>query len=91
MFRPGTAVGDKLACRGAARRTGLSLQAQNLKTAISRCADIMELQCGLWQHPDMIEFCTLADDNPDLEHSPLLRGALLTLQYTHRHGSIGLT
>lgn len=39
----------------------------------------------------MIEFRTLANDHPDLTHSPLLRGALLTLQYTQKHGSIGLT
>lgn len=46
---------------------------------------------ALWQHPAMIEFRTLADDHPDLGHSPLLRGALLTLQYAREHGSIGLT
>lgn len=51
----------------------------------------MELRSGLWQHPDMIEFRTLADDHPDLAYSPLLRGALLTLQYAQEHGSIGLT
>ena len=39
----------------------------------------------------MIEFRTLANDHPDLVHSPLLRGALLTLQYAQKHGSIGLT
>lgn len=39
----------------------------------------------------MIKFRTIADDHPDLAHSPLLRGALLTLQYTQKHGSIGLT
>jgi len=39
----------------------------------------------------MIEFRTLPDDHPDLAHSPLLRAALLTLQYTHEHGAIGLT
>jgi hypothetical protein len=51
----------------------------------------MEPQRGLWQHREMIEFRTLADDHPDLAHSPLLRGALLILQYTQKHGSIGLT
>ncbi len=51
----------------------------------------MELQRSLWQHPDMIEFRTLADDHPDLAHSTLLRGALLTLQYAQKHGSISLT
>lgn len=51
----------------------------------------MEPRSGLWQYPDMIEFRTLADDHPDLAHSPLLRGALLTLQYAQEHGSIGLT
>jgi hypothetical protein len=39
----------------------------------------------------MIEFRTLSDDHPDLAHSPLLRAALLTLQYTQEHGSVGLT
>lgn len=48
--------------------------------ANSHSADIMELQRSLWQHPDMIEFRTLADDHPDLTHSPLLRGALLTFE-----------
>jgi hypothetical protein len=38
----------------------------------------------------MIEFRTLPDDHPHLGHSPLLRGALLTLQYTQEHGAIGL-
>lgn len=51
----------------------------------------MDLQGGVWQYPDMIEFRSLADDHPDLTHSPLLRGALLTLQYAQDHGSIGLT
>jgi hypothetical protein len=46
---------------------------------------------SLWQHPAMIEFRTLADDHPDLAHSPLLRAALVTLQYTHERGAIGLT
>lgn len=39
----------------------------------------------------MIDFRPLADDHIDLEHSPLLRGALLTLHYAQKHGSIGLT
>ncbi|HTN63379.1 MAG TPA: hypothetical protein VL147_17805 [Devosia sp.] len=39
----------------------------------------------------MIEFHTLPDRHPDLAHSPLLRGALLTLQYAQEHGAIGLT
>lgn len=39
----------------------------------------------------MIEFRTLADDHPDLAHSLLLRGALLTLHYAQEQGSIGLT
>jgi len=39
----------------------------------------------------MIKFRTLADDHPDLVLSPLLHGALLTLQYAQEHGSIGLT
>ncbi|MFG6501523.1 hypothetical protein [Sulfitobacter sp. 1A15106] len=51
----------------------------------------MELTRSLWQHLVMIEFRTLIDDHPDLAHSPLLRGALLTLEYVQKHGSIGLT
>ncbi len=51
----------------------------------------MELPRGVWQHPGMIEFRPLDDDHPDIGHSPLLRGALLTLQYAQKHGSIGLT
>ncbi len=51
----------------------------------------MEPHRCLWQHPEMIEFRALADDHPDLAHSPLLRGALLSLQYAQKHGSIGLT
>lgn len=49
------------------------------------------VQHSLWQQSKMIEFRGLADDHSDLAHSPLLRGALLTLQYAHEHGSIGLT
>ncbi len=45
----------------------------------------------MWQHPGMITFQTLPDNHPDLAHSPLLRAALLTLQYTREHGAIGLT
>ena len=51
----------------------------------------MEIQRDLWQNPEMIEFQTLPDDHRDLAHSPLLRGAILTLQYAQTHGSIGLT
>ena len=39
----------------------------------------------------MIEFRILPDDHPDLTHSPLLRAALLTLNYAREHGSIPLT
>jgi hypothetical protein len=39
----------------------------------------------------MIEFRQLPDDHPDLAHSPMLRAALLTLQYAQERGSIGLT
>ncbi|MDV6224846.1 hypothetical protein R2G56_00980 [Nitratireductor aquimarinus] len=39
----------------------------------------------------MIEFRTLANGHPDLAHSPLLRAALLTMQYAQKHGTIGLT
>ena len=45
----------------------------------------------LWQPRYMIEFRPLSDDHRDLAHSPLLRGALLTLQYVQEHGAIGLT
>ncbi|WP_082135193.1 hypothetical protein [Puniceibacterium sp. IMCC21224] len=51
----------------------------------------MEPQHSLWQRPEMFELRTLTDDHPGLAHSPLLRGALLILQYTQKHGSIGLT
>jgi hypothetical protein len=44
-----------------------------------------------WQHRTMITFRPLSDDHPDLAHSPLLRAALLTLQYAQEHGAIGLT
>jgi len=39
----------------------------------------------------MHDFRPLSDDHPDLAHSPLLRVALLTLQYAQDHGAIGLT
>lgn len=39
----------------------------------------------------MIEFRNLPDDHPALQHSPLLRAALLTLQYAEENGPIGLT
>lgn len=39
----------------------------------------------------MITFRPLSDGHPDLAHSPLLRAALLTLQYAQEHGAIGLT
>ena len=45
----------------------------------------------MWQHRVMIGFRPLPDDHPDLAHSPLLRAALLTLQYAQEHGAIGLT
>jgi len=53
----------------------------------------LDLACSksLWQHSAMIEFRILSDDHPDLKHSPLLRAALLTLQYAQEHGAIGLT
>jgi hypothetical protein len=38
----------------------------------------------------MIEFRKLPDDHPDLMRSPLLRGALLTLQYAHGNGGAKL-
>jgi hypothetical protein len=39
----------------------------------------------------MITFRPLSDDHPDLAYSPLLRAALLTLQYAQDQGAIGLT
>ena len=39
----------------------------------------------------MIEFRSLADDEPALSFSPLLRGVLKTFAYVQAHGSIGLT
>ncbi len=39
----------------------------------------------------MIEFCTVADDEPALNFSPLLRGVQKTFAYVQEHGSIGLT
>ena len=39
----------------------------------------------------MIQFTLIADDNPDLALSPLLRGARLTLDFIEAHGPIGLT
>ena len=39
----------------------------------------------------MIKFRQLPDDHPDLAYSPLLRAALLTLQYVEQNGAIGLT
>jgi hypothetical protein len=39
----------------------------------------------------MISFRNLSDDHAALAHSPLLRAAFLTLQYTQDHGAIGLT
>lgn len=39
----------------------------------------------------MIEFQQLPDDHPDLAYSPLLRAAVLTLQYAEANGAIGLT
>jgi hypothetical protein len=51
----------------------------------------MEMRRGLWQYTNIIEFSTLAEDHPDLTHSPLLRCALLPLQYAQEHKSNGLT
>jgi len=51
----------------------------------------METRHSLWQLRAMIEFRLLSDDHPDLAYSPLLRAALLTLQYAQEHGAIGLT
>jgi hypothetical protein len=39
----------------------------------------------------MIKLRQLPDDDPDLAYSPLLRAALLTLQYVEQNGPIGLT
>ena len=43
------------------------------------------------QQLNMIGFHQLSDDDPELTHSPLLRAALLTLQYAQSYGPIGLT
>ena len=55
------------------------------------CPGRMESRHRMWQPRGMIEFRPLPDDHPDLAHSPMLRSALLTLQYAQEHGSIGLT
>lgn len=39
----------------------------------------------------MIDFLPIADDNPALSYSPLLRGFLRTFAYLAEHGMIGLT
>jgi hypothetical protein len=39
----------------------------------------------------MIPFKPITDDEPALEHSPLLKAALLTLRYIQENGPIGLT
>ncbi|MBU0643459.1 MAG: hypothetical protein KKA78_09585 [Alphaproteobacteria bacterium] len=39
----------------------------------------------------MIKFLALSDDNPFLEHSPLLRAAHRTMQYAAENNGIGLT
>jgi hypothetical protein len=39
----------------------------------------------------MIEYQTLTDGHTDLLRSPLLQAAVLTMQYTQEHGSIGIT
>lgn len=39
----------------------------------------------------MIKFLALSDDNPLLEHSPLLRAAHRTMQYAAENNGIGLT
>ena len=39
----------------------------------------------------MIKFRTLTDDDPDLQYSPLLRAALVTMAYAQEHGAIPLT
>jgi len=54
-------------------------------------AGVMAPHSNLCHHQTMIEFRALPDDHPDLAHSPLLRSALLTMQYAQAHGSIGLT
>ena len=39
----------------------------------------------------MVEYKRIADEEPALVHSPLLKAALLTLGYIEEHGPIGLT
>ena len=43
------------------------------------------------QNPIMIPFKPISDDNPALEHSPMLRAALLTFGYIEANGPIELT
>jgi hypothetical protein len=67
--------------------------ARQLYTTGELGGGFLHLACSFdpCQHELMIEFRTLADDHPDLLHSPLLRAALLTLQHAHQSGFIGLT
>lgn len=46
---------------------------------------------GLRGRFEVIEFRSLADDEPSLSYSPLLRGFLKTFAYVAEHGGIGLT
>jgi len=39
----------------------------------------------------MIRFQSISDDDPVLAHSPMVRGAIKTLDYVTKHGPIGLT
>lgn len=69
----------------------MRLSAAYVRRDCFRLAERVVSLSALWQHLAMIEFRALADDHPDLVHSPLLRGALLTLQFAREHGSIDLT
>jgi len=46
---------------------------------------------ALWQHPAMIEYCTLSDSRPDSAHATSLYAALLTLNYARNNGVVGST
>ena len=70
-----------------------STPSQRLPSPPEKSGPFLFLVSGnpLWQHRAMIELRTFPDNHPDLACSPLLRAALLTLQYAQQHGAIGLT
>ena len=79
---------------GSSARSALSIRRSDADVKRSRgrvTHGSLGIVAPLVHHFGMIEFRTLPDDHPDLMRSPLLRGALMTLQYAKEHGSIGLT